>query len=92
MGSIFPVFAMLFVVLGLMACSALFVPKGPNQVYVNSFDPFTCLSPVQDHTYSPNAYFCGNISHVDDHIHGTTSPTNSYVPSYFTISSYPYIQ
>ncbi|KAL9714019.1 hypothetical protein Ac2012v2_002326 [Leucoagaricus gongylophorus] len=36
MGSIFPVFAMLFVALGLMVCSALFVPKGPNQVTIRT--------------------------------------------------------
>ena len=44
MGSIFPVFAMLFVALGLMVCSALFVPKGPNQVYVKSSDSFARLT------------------------------------------------
>lgn len=44
MGSISPVFAMLFVALGLMVCSALFVPKGPNQVYVKSSDLFARLT------------------------------------------------
>lgn len=36
MGSVFPVLAMLVVTVALMTCAALFVPKGPNQVYVLS--------------------------------------------------------
>ncbi|KAF5359672.1 hypothetical protein D9756_003504 [Leucocoprinus leucothites] len=36
MGSIFPVFAALVATLVLMACSAIFVPKGPNQVTIRT--------------------------------------------------------
>ncbi|KXN80851.1 V-type proton ATPase subunit e [Leucoagaricus sp. SymC.cos] len=36
MSSLFPVLAMLVVTAALITCSALFVPKGPNQVTVRT--------------------------------------------------------
>ncbi|THV07240.1 hypothetical protein K435DRAFT_328046 [Dendrothele bispora CBS 962.96] len=36
MASIFPVFLVLVIVVGLMALAALFTPKGPNQVVIRT--------------------------------------------------------
>ncbi|RDB25916.1 V-type proton ATPase subunit e [Hypsizygus marmoreus] len=36
MASILPVFFVLVVVIGLMACAALFVPKGPQQMVIRT--------------------------------------------------------
>ncbi|KAE9387506.1 hypothetical protein BT96DRAFT_1005043 [Gymnopus androsaceus JB14] len=36
MASILPVFFVLVVVVGLMACAAIFVPKGPQQVLIRT--------------------------------------------------------
>ncbi|KAH7911688.1 ATPase, V0 complex, subunit E1/e2 [Hygrophoropsis aurantiaca] len=36
MASIFPTIFILVIVVGLMACAALFVPKGPNQTVIRT--------------------------------------------------------
>jgi hypothetical protein len=77
MASIFPIFLVLVVVAALMTCVALFTPKGPQQVFVISFDltgTRTNMSTMQRHSYSSTNISDWVLSPMGSDLSCTTAP------------------
>jgi len=70
MAGLFPVLFMFVVTAGLVTFSALFTPKGPNQVYVHLLSRPASDSLAQDHSNSSHADLHFVLFALDDHLHG----------------------
>lgn len=83
MSTVIPVLLVLVIVVALMTASALFVPKGPNQVSVYEL---TCIAhgrilrhTQQGHPNRAHDFVGGVLFDVDGHIYGPTTSTRRWV-------------